>query len=154
MTPFSDPEDLKANGRRHYSENRETIKEKVRARTVLNRATILPYLKDYHLRRKYGVTAEEKARMLAAQGGVCAICNTDSPGRKGWCVDHGHETGKVRWILCQDCNLRVVQVLESPIRAMAEVYLAHHAALNVVALPQCPLCAKEFHMGTPCEVAP
>lgn len=41
--------------------------------------------------------------MLAAQGGRCAICRQE-PGRRALDVDHSHETGAVRGLLCELCN--------------------------------------------------
>lgn len=55
-------------------------------------------------RRKYGITLAEYDRLLEAQGGVCAICERgDSSGRR-LSVDHNHETGQVRGLLCLNCN--------------------------------------------------
>ena len=64
------------------------------------------------LRRKwrYGISQEEFDRLLVDQGGLCAICRTDgSVGRpRHWVTnlipDHNHETGKLRGLLCNDCN--------------------------------------------------
>lgn len=62
--------------------------------------------RDQRLRLNlYGLTQEQYDDMLAAQLGQCAICQTDQPGRKGWAIDHCHETGLVRGILCNSCNL-------------------------------------------------
>lgn len=44
--------------------------------------------------------------MFSEQGGVCAICQTDSPGGQNNTlhVDHSHSTGDVRGLLCVNCN--------------------------------------------------
>jgi len=55
---------------------------------------------------KYGITPEDFETMLAAQGGHCAICGTtDWKGRENRPhVDHCHECGAVRGLLCRACN--------------------------------------------------
>ena len=62
---------------------------------------------DYTLERNYGVGAAEwKKRKLEEQGGVCAGCGTDDPNHKyGWQLDHDHEKGEWRHVLCFTCNL-------------------------------------------------
>ena len=50
------------------------------------------------------MTLEEWKAKLLEQSNICAICKTDDPGRRGWSVDHDHETGKVRDLLCFNCN--------------------------------------------------
>jgi len=50
-----------------------------------------------------GVTPEQYADMLEAQGGVCALCGGTDPDRR-LAVDHCHETGAVRGLLCFACN--------------------------------------------------
>jgi hypothetical protein len=60
--------------------------------------------REYHLKRKYGITLEDYERMLEAQGGVCAICGEPRPEERTLHVDHDHETGEVRGLLCFRCN--------------------------------------------------
>lgn len=57
------------------------------------------------LKFNYGITLQERDDMLLAQNSRCALCKTEDPGAKGWCVDHCHATNKVRGILCNSCNL-------------------------------------------------
>lgn len=56
--------------------------------------------------RKYGLTLKEYDALLAAQGGKCAICRrSDFPGPTHFpFIDHCHSTGRVRGILCANCN--------------------------------------------------
>lgn len=77
------------------------------------RASNKDYRLAYHQLRKYGLSIEDRDRMLAEQGGVCAICGTDNPGtsntgnRKAWSTDHCHSTGEVRGLLCSSCNVGI-----------------------------------------------
>jgi hypothetical protein len=83
-------------------------------------------LENYY-RRKFGITIAGRDAMLAAQGGVCAICGTDAPRGKGWCVDHCHTTNRIRAILCQPCNLVLGHATESvDILRSAIKYLEQH----------------------------
>jgi len=56
--------------------------------------------RHYHLKRRYGIGADEVEALIAAQGGVCAVCGTAKPEH----VDHDHLTGRVRGVLCFNCN--------------------------------------------------
>jgi hypothetical protein len=55
---------------------------------------------------KFGMTIDEYYALEKKQNGRCAICKTDRPGGRGrWHIDHNHETGQVRGLLCQKCNM-------------------------------------------------
>lgn len=56
-----------------------------------------------NIQRLYGLTRAEYDAMVIAQGGVCAVCGR-GPQRTELCIDHDHETGRVRGLLCQHCN--------------------------------------------------
>lgn len=64
-------------------------------------------------KKRYGLTREEQAALHEAQHGLCAIC--DTPMRKS-CVDHDHETGRVRGLLCNPCNRGLGQFGDDPER--------------------------------------
>jgi hypothetical protein len=57
-----------------------------------------------YLKRKYGMTLGDYERMFAAQGGVCAICGESRPEERTLHIDHDHESGKIRGLLCFRCN--------------------------------------------------
>lgn len=60
--------------------------------------------RDYRLRTKYGLSTDDYGRMLRLQNGKCAICDRDGIPLF---VDHCHETGKVRGLLCHGCNVGI-----------------------------------------------
>lgn len=72
-----------------------------------------PWL-ERHLRLTYGITVEQYETMLEEQGSACAICGATEHGGKNWHVDHDHETGAVRGILCQGCNLALGGTRDNP----------------------------------------
>jgi hypothetical protein len=77
--------------------------------------------------RRYGITEDDYNRMLDEQGGRCAICATDEPGKKSWCIDHDHETGAVRGLLCSLCNVGIGNLRDdTDILRSAVSYLERH----------------------------
>jgi len=104
---FMDDELLKKEQNRlrsaeYYQANKETILEKKKQK----RKTKTPYSRQKHLydvEKKYGITAREYLRLFERQEGTCAIC-FENDGRRRLAVDHCHETGKVRGLLCVNCN--------------------------------------------------
>lgn len=78
------PEKRKADRQRYHS-NRES------------------YLNGYY-KRVYGITLSEYKVIFDNQKGVCAICNKECSSGKQLAVDHDHETGQIRGLLCTKCN--------------------------------------------------
>lgn len=66
--------------------------------------------------RPYGITVNDYDAMLERQGGRCAICGTADPGRSSdvFAVDHCHETGQVRGLLCYKCNTGLGMFRDDP----------------------------------------
>lgn len=58
----------------------------------------------YKLKSVYGLTLEQYEAMYAAHKGVCAICKNPEPKGRSLHIDHCHETGKIRGLLCSHHN--------------------------------------------------
>jgi hypothetical protein len=95
-----------------------------------------------YLRKRYGMTVEDYDELLLAQGGRCAICGTTEPpllketcsSGLSFAVDHDHQTGAVRGLLCGPCNLGIGNLGDEPARLRAAaVYLERAAASAGVA---------------------
>jgi hypothetical protein len=67
-------------------------------------------MRGRNLKFRFNLSIDEYKQMLSAQGGKCAICeateNNTTGDRKDWnfAVDHDHKTGKIRGLLCNNCN--------------------------------------------------
>lgn len=90
--------------------------------------------RDRWLRQTYGIGLREYEVMLAEQSGVCAICRR--PETVIWrgmlrplAVDHDHDTGRVRGLLCANCNQGLGLFADSPdrLRSAAAYVEAHRA---------------------------
>lgn len=68
-----------------------------------------------YLLRTYGITIGDYETFLEAQGGVCAICRDDCNRRttNRLCVDHDHQSGLVRGLLCFQCNVGIGKFQEN-----------------------------------------
>jgi len=64
------------------------------------------HARDTYLRKTYGISLTEHLEMFTSQGGKCAICGIEEhhAPRATLFVDHDHDTGLVRGLLCHHCN--------------------------------------------------
>ena len=61
--------------------------------------------RDRRIRHHYGISQEDYDALIDSQHGVCAGCGTSDPGKHGvFDIDHDHQSGKVRGLLCSPCN--------------------------------------------------
>lgn len=80
------------------------------------------------LKKQYGLTLETYNIMLKAQNEVCAICGEkETVSNRSLSVDHCHKTGKVRQLLCGNCNHALGKFKDSPeLLEKARDYLIRH----------------------------
>lgn len=69
-----------------------------------------------NLKRAFNITIEEWEALYVAQGGCCAICHRpDARGRGRLHVDHDHASGRVRGLLCTNCNNGLGRFQDDPV---------------------------------------
>lgn len=117
------PDKVRANALRAYYRNRDKNLAYKKARYIQNKQEHLeksrtwralnPHKTKAASRRgrlkRYGLSAEQFSKMLAAQSGACAGCG-DEFGTSLPHIDHDHAAGKVRGLLCRTCNLALGHV--------------------------------------------
>lgn len=96
--------------------NREKLRKQARLRYLKNKQKELDRIRF----KKYGITGEEFREIVEKQGIKCPICGRDIT--KNPSVDHDHKTGKIRGLICNNCNLALGNASDSPdrLRAMAD----------------------------------
>lgn len=94
-----------ANGRL-FSDCKKCYSKKGRVYRQENKDAVTRRHMARRLRLRYGIDVEMYDDLLEYQKGVCAICGKPDP-RKMLGVDHNHETGKVRGLLCHSCNVLI-----------------------------------------------
>lgn len=82
--------------------------------------------------RRYGISLEEYEARLKAQTGVCAICERECGTGQNLSVDHNHETGQVRGLLCRRCNTRLGALENTEWMEKAMEYLKAHDCAPVL----------------------
>jgi hypothetical protein len=163
-----DPERVRARGRKANHKYRATNLEKVRARSreimakryhanvekfrklkrdaarkerMENPEKVRARQRANNLRASYGMTVEDFETLRALQNERCAICRdplSDNPKRVH--VDHCHETGRVRGILCHHCNTGVGLFRDDPERLHRAIeYLAEPGWLEILAAMKKPV---------------
>ena len=74
--------------------------------------------RTYQLKHKYGLTIKEVDAMIATQNGLCSICGKLPKGKGTQAalhIDHCHKTGKVRAMLCGNCNTALGHAYDDPV---------------------------------------
>lgn len=104
--------------------NKEWYRRKCRTPEYIKRQ------RNNRLIRQFGIDDDGYEILLEMQGGRCGICGCTDSGRKGadrFAIDHSHETGAVRGLLCSRCNQALGLFGDNPdvLRKAAE-YLERH----------------------------
>jgi len=108
---WENPEKAREAGRKKYSRNKEARQKSAKIRVLANPDKYFKIKRTSELKRKYNLSLDDYDTMFIIQNGKCALChqperikNNDGSVRQ-LAVDHDHLTGKIRLLLCHDCNL-------------------------------------------------
>ena len=102
-------------GKKYYEENKDKEKERNKQYYELNKEKVLKRTTTRTLRYRYGLTPEGLLDLHEKQGGVCKICGNTAKDGRNLDVDHCHTTGKVRGLLCNNCNRGLGHFQDDPI---------------------------------------
>ena len=94
-----------------------------------NKEELDRYRKDWSLKKTYGLTIEQYNDMFENQEGCCDICGKhQSEESRALSVDHCHDTGAIRGLLCNNCNSGIgkfsdnIEVLEKALNYLRRSY--------------------------------
>lgn len=142
-------------GRDYYHKNKEKISEKEKLKRQANpekqterylkRKEYLKeyayksekYIKDTRLKRIYNISLDDYNNLLISQNECCKICTKHkSEFSKALAVDHNHDTGQVRGLLCDLCNRGLGMFRDNPLLLIkANEYLVSYKDDSYVKLP-------------------
>jgi hypothetical protein len=105
-------EKVLAQKKRHRERYKESLIQKKKEYRELNKEKLKIHNRRWHLKYLYGITLEAYDEMLEKQKNSCAICReiTNEP----LYIDHCHNSGKIRGLLCNKCNLGVGHFKDNP----------------------------------------
>jgi hypothetical protein len=113
--------------RQKYLDNKAEINAKCRAYYRRNKSQI----RNQKLVKTFGITQDAYNEMFLMQNGVCAICKQKGHRHHGidslLYVDHCHDTGTIRALLCGRCNKGIGLFLDNPefLREAADYVVRH-----------------------------
>lgn len=132
-------EKKRADAKAYYEANKEKVKVYQKAYHEANKEKKNAYSntynkankdknKAYKLKKTYNLTIDQHNQLFESQSGCCFICNThQSEFKNALNVDHDHDTGKVRGLLCHHCNTGI-GLLNDNVSAIEDArrYLTRH----------------------------
>jgi hypothetical protein len=107
----------KAYKARYFQKNKARIHKRIVEYGIKNPEKVKQQRMKYHLRHNRGIEMEEYNYLLTIQNKKCAICDYQEPegaeAAHKLYIDHDHNLGKVRGLLCMRCNAAIGHFRES-----------------------------------------
>ena len=96
-----------AYNRSWYHRNKDRVKSLAKIWKKNNPDKVAQVNKNSRLKQRYNISLEIFNQMLTSQDNKCAICGKNFKNKKDTCIDHDHNTGRIRQLLCCSCNLGI-----------------------------------------------
>jgi hypothetical protein len=114
--------------RNYYSQNSTKEKRQKSYLKSKNTGVIKQQHRNNHLKTMYGITQDDYNGMFDEQKGCCAICGKHQfEISRALSVDHDHNTGQIRGLLCHTCNSAIgkfydnIDLLENAITYLKQI---------------------------------
>lgn len=142
--------------------NEQSKQQRANMRRWIRKPENRRVLRSRTLMHKYGITIEQLEGLLAAQGEKCAICKSTivlgATDNAKVCVDHCHESGDVRGLLCHPCNAGLGYFRDDQERlSAAAAYVFRHRTEGPI-VPKtterqfrCTKCSNQGHNSRTCH---
>jgi len=88
--------------REYYRQDPKKFQKRTKKWQLANPEKFKLMCRRSNLKRTWGLTLEQKAQIVKSQNNRCAICSNIFQNKI--CIDHDHNTGKIRQLLCVACN--------------------------------------------------
>lgn len=87
----------------------------VECRSILRKKHYNPErMRNWELKKLFGITLDDYKKLSEQQNHVCKICKNPEKNNKRLAVDHCHDTGKIRGLLCFTCNMGIGYLKHNP----------------------------------------
>ncbi len=132
---LANPEKNKEITQRSYRKDiiNRRMQMKIQRDSVKHTEKFKRQMRSNELHCTYGITLQDYEMISKSQNHLCAICGIpQSEQRRRMSIDHDHKTGKIRALLCSNCNVGIGNFKESPeILNKAIHYLNEHTTTNI-----------------------
>jgi hypothetical protein len=123
---------MKARRKAYYEANKDALNTASRIYHAKNKDRVNARQMEQFRLRKYGVSPSQFEEMIRACRGKCPCCHVPFSEilNERPCIDHSHATGKVRGVLCRQCNFLIGHAFDNPsiLRACARYLTSHDAS--------------------------
>ena len=111
----------------YYEKNRDKLRIRMKNYWKKYREEHPEWYRKRNLEKRFGITLEQYEQMAKEQNYLCAICKRPEIENRRLSVDHDHETGEVRQLLCSSCNVGLGRFQDSILVLEAALdYLKFH----------------------------